>query len=432
MKKAPLEKIASSFLDRTFQTAVLGQSIGRRLATGRIKRLFGVDQNNEEMERIALLLKDELGRLKGLGMKLGQAMSYIDSGLPESARKILRSLQDSSEPMIPAVIREVFKEDFGRYPEEIFAEWNPTPLAAASIGQVHLATTKEGLRVAVKVQYPEISKALDSDFRSLKSFAKLVDRLLPNLNYFGSTEELSHRLSEECDYRKELAHQTEFRKILSTQPHVYIPAPIPAVCSARVLTTEHVEGLRFAEFQKTASQVEKNQAARWIFEASQVTLWEHALINADPHPGNFLFAEDKVILLDFGCVRRWDEKFLERERRFFTALLENNRKDFEIVYAELWLAKTEGYNFAAAFEASKNLTSPLLQDREFSFKQLDLYKGLYDVIDLRRGRCATEYLMMSRLLVGAWSIFSMMDATFNAHRVFMSHAFPDGPLRRTK
>lgn len=426
MKKAPLDKIASSFLDRTVKTAALGQSIGRRFATGRIKRLFGVGQKNEEIEQIALLLKEELGRLKGLGMKLGQMLSYIDSGLPEPARDILRALQDSSEPMSPTVIREVFKEEFGRYPEELFATWNPTPMAAASIGQVHLATTKEGFRVAVKVQYPEIAKAFDSDFKSIKAFARFVDMLLPNLNYFGSNEELCNRLTEECDYRKELANQNKFRKILCTLPHIYIPAPVTELCSARVITTEYIDGIRFAEFQKTATQAEKNQAAQWIFEASQATLWGHALINADPHPGNFLFAKDKVILLDFGCVRQWDKKFLERERKFLTALLENNRADFEPLYADRLLVKSEGYNFAAAFEVCKNMLSPLLQDKEFPFKQLDLFKGVYDVVDLRRGHCATEDLMMSRFFLGVWSIFSMLDAKFNAHRVLMNHAFPEG------
>ena len=241
--------------------------------------------------------------MKGALMKLGQMVSYLDEGLPEHLRAALAQLQHDAPPMSGELAASMIESELGRHPDVLFAEWDPVPIAAASIGQVHLAMTREGVAVAVKVQYPGVAAAIEADLGSVGLVFGGLGQIFPGLDSGPLVAELRLRLREELDYEREARHQQQFadyyaRVIRSSTSR----SCCPRTRSARVLTTELAEGARFAEAE-TWSQDERNLAAETIFRFVFGSLYRLRLFNGDPHPGNYLFRPGgRVTFLDFGLV----------------------------------------------------------------------------------------------------------------------------------
>lgn len=243
-----------------------------------------------------------IGEGKGLPMKLAQLSSYLDLGIPQEFRDTLSTLQFLSSPMSRAVAARVFFEEFDQRPDECFERWNPTPFAAASIGQVHLAIGKAGDKYAVKVQYPGIRESLEKDLRMLERFTK-VGSLLKR----GDPEALSEvklHVLKECDYGNEAKSQEDFRRYFADHPAIVVPKVCRELSSKRILTQHYQEGLSFQEFIRTASQDEKRVAASNISRFYMHGFFLSGLLHTDPHPGNFLFQGSKVVVLDYGRTTR--------------------------------------------------------------------------------------------------------------------------------
>ena len=180
-------------------------------------------------------------------MKIGQMASFLDDGLPEPMREALATLQADAPPMSSALAAQVVEEELGAPPETIFAEWDPTPLSAASIGQVHRAVTRDGRIVAVKVQYPGVDKAIMSDLDNSQMLFGVLGMVFPGLDPQPIVDEIRARISEEVDYRLEAKNQSDFHRWYEKHPFIHVPAVVDEHSSQRVLTTEMAEGVRFAE-----------------------------------------------------------------------------------------------------------------------------------------------------------------------------------------
>jgi predicted unusual protein kinase regulating ubiquinone biosynthesis (AarF/ABC1/UbiB family) len=272
-------------------------------------------------------LVEDLGAFKGLFMKAGQLASFLPSRETDAALELLGRLQDSGVAFAHHEIARVVKAELGAAPEELFERFERRPIAVASIGQVHRAAL-DGRAVAVKVQYPGIERAIREDFAVLKPLVRLGTFGLP-IDAKGLLAELRERVSEECDYRKEAGSQRLFAELLAPVPFASVPTVVPERSGRRVLTTEFVEGLDYRRFRATASQEARNRAGETIFRAGLESCFVRCVVNGDPQPGNYLFADDgSVTFLDFGCVQRVNPEVVDLWRGVVTALLDGDRAGF--------------------------------------------------------------------------------------------------------
>jgi predicted unusual protein kinase regulating ubiquinone biosynthesis (AarF/ABC1/UbiB family) len=286
------------------------------LAVGKTKDQAASLFHRQAAERLV----GALGKMKGLPMKVGQMISYIDDFIPPEHRDVYRrtlaSLQRHARPMRYREMAEQVRRDLGAAPEQVFLNIVPEPIAAASIGQVYRATTKDGRDVAVKVQYPGIKEAIENDIKNIDVLRSAMSMILPKVDVERSIEDLTSRVLEECDYGCELNNQEDFRRAWEADAEVHIPRPIPELSGDHVLVTELVEGDHWSEMLEKTSAAERTRhgliIARFVFRS----LYVHGMFNADPHPGNYIFMKDRrVAFIDFGCVQRYARETVEAFKR---------------------------------------------------------------------------------------------------------------------
>ncbi len=325
---------ARTFARRNARLARLGARAGGREAVHRAHRIFASAERREELDRSLELrhaddVVRELGAMKGALMKLGQMVSYLDEGLPEPIRHALAHLQHDAPPMSVELASDMVRRELGAAPEVVFASWDPEPIAAASIGQVHRAVTHDGQAVAVKVQYPGIADAIESDLGNVGLLFKGIGWSYPGFEPGPLVEELRDRLREELDYRLEAERQQTFADYYTDHPFIHVPRVLPEFSSGRVLTTELAEGVRFAEVERW-SQEQRDLAGEAIFRFVFRSFYRLRLFNGDPHPGNYLFRSDgRVTFLDFGLVKEFLPSDIDHIRRLIeTVVLDPDPVEF--------------------------------------------------------------------------------------------------------
>ena len=300
---------------RTAKLASLPAGLVGRTALGLGKRLGGRPAEivaAEIQQRTAEQIFRVLGELKGGAMKLGQALSIFEAALPPEIagpyRATLTKLQESAPPLPARSVHQVLAADLGQAWREDFLEFDDTPAAAASIGQVHRAIWHDGRKVAVKIQYPGAGRALLSDFTQLSRAARLFGVLMPGLDVKPVIDELRARIAEELDYHLEAASQQAFADAYAGDPDIYVPPVVQA--SGHVLVTEWMDGTPLSKIISDGTQEERNRAGilfvRFLFSGPQRT----GLLHADPHPGNFRLLDDgRLGVLDFGAVDHLPDGF---------------------------------------------------------------------------------------------------------------------------
>jgi predicted unusual protein kinase regulating ubiquinone biosynthesis (AarF/ABC1/UbiB family) len=280
-------------------------------------RLFAAAGEQRQLLREDLALQTAedvagtLGAMKGVMMKIGQMASYVDDGLSPAVRHTLARLQDSVPPMSPQLAAAVVAEELGAPPDRVFARWDPRPIAAASIGQVHRAVTLDGRAVAVKVQYPGIAETIAADLGNVALLRRMLRVAAPAQDVDALISELRDRIGEELDYRREAASQRLMAAYYDGHPTIYIPAIIDGLSTRRVMTSELSGGARFAELA-TWPQHERDLAAETIHRFVFRSLYHVHAFNGDPHPGNYLFHRGgRVTFLDFGLVKHFSPAELQ-------------------------------------------------------------------------------------------------------------------------
>ncbi len=295
-------------LGRTAASARIAGRIGTTRITGRVRTRLAPPERRVEVAAAAELrtaeqVAEALGDMKGALMKLGQIASFIDEGLPEPWRDALARLQSDAAPMAPELAAEVVAAELGAPPTTVFRRWDPVPLAAASIGQVHRAETRDGREVAVKVQYPGVAAAIGADLANTELLARALPVLFPSLDAKVLATELRDRLTEELDYRHEAVNQRRFGALYRNHPFIHVPAVVDEHSTARVLTTDLATGARFAEVEGW-DRAERDLAGETLFRFVFRGINRLGMFNGDPHPGNYLFAHGgRVTFLDFGLVK---------------------------------------------------------------------------------------------------------------------------------
>ena len=274
--------------------------------------------NGERAAALARELVEQLGRMRGAAMKIGQVLSTVDfTAIPEGEReefkRTLAALRDAVPPLPFGKIEKLVRGELGGSVSAHFAEFEREAFAAASIGQVHRAVTREGEPVAVKVQYPGMAEAVETDLRNLGLLLPLVKRLAPGLDVRALASELRERVAEELDYEIEAQNHRTMARAWRGHPFAHVPAVHTGLSSRRVLVTELLEGSRFEEV-KRLPDAERDRFGEIVLRFFFGTLAHLGRASGDPHPGNYLLLGDgRVGFLDFGLMRVVDPRYLAAE-----------------------------------------------------------------------------------------------------------------------
>ena len=267
--------------------------------------------------------------MRGAAMKVGQLFSMIElDGLPEEQRTELESklatLRDDVPPVPFAKLEKLMREELGAPLGSVFASFDERAFAAASIGQVHRATTLDGEEVVVKVQYPGVAEAVDSDLRSATLLLPLIKRLAPGLDAKPLFAELRERIGEELDYELEAQHQRRVERLFRGHPFITVPRVRTDLSTRRVLVSEFVEGERF-EAVRALDQAQRDRYGEIVFRFFFGLLYRHRIALGDPHPGNYLLRPDgRVAFLDYGLVRDFGAARIDAERAIALAVREED------------------------------------------------------------------------------------------------------------
>jgi predicted unusual protein kinase regulating ubiquinone biosynthesis (AarF/ABC1/UbiB family) len=326
-----MPKIPTSRLARTakFGGLVAGQS-ARWAGTQAANRLRTDDHAEKADAKRALALADELvtqlGQMKGAAMKLGQVLSTVDfdmvpEGEREAFKEKLAALRDDA-PQVPfKKMMKVLVDDLGGSIDEHFAQFANEPIAAASIGQVYRATLHDGRDVAVKVQYPGVAEAVETDLRNAAVLLPLIKRLAPGLDAKAILNELRDRIGEELDYELEAQNHRRVARAFKDHPLIRVPDVVTSMSTRRVLITEFVTGRGFGAV-KELPEAERDRFAEICFRFFYGLLRREHIAAGDPHPGNYLLGDDgRVCFLDFGLIRRMDLDYLDGERALAQAVI---------------------------------------------------------------------------------------------------------------
>ena len=315
-------KPPSGRLARLGKLASLSAKVSTGLAARAAARVIGKDPDALERQATERIVAT-LGELKGAAMKLGQALSMDPDALPPELRAVIARLQNQAPPVAYEEIAAVIESELGGPPEARFAELDRTPLAAASLGQVHRARLHDGREVAVKVQYPGIVEAIQSDFANLGVIVNAVGRTSPTFDGREYYEEFRREIALETDYEREALHARQYRGWVARFPDLVVPEVIDSHSGKRVLTLELVRGVTLGQFASTSTDdAARLRVSSQLVRAIYGPFLLAGEIHADPHPGNFLVTDDgKLAILDFGSVKAFSPSFVDACRRYFRANL---------------------------------------------------------------------------------------------------------------
>ncbi|MDP2290249.1 MAG: AarF/ABC1/UbiB kinase family protein [Actinomycetota bacterium] len=314
----------------------MGASVGAAYASTAARKLFAGTERRIELDgerelKTAEAVAERLGHMKGALMKLGQMASYVDDALPAPLREALAQLQSNAPPMSAALAAQVIESEFGAPPDQLFVEWDPQPIAAASIGQVHRAVivdpaTGQERAVAVKVQYPGVADAVEADLRNADLLGMLLQQGFGGLDPDEMVAEIKERLAEELDYRLEARNQQLFADFYRGHPFIHVPEVFPTFSGAHVITSELVDGCTWQEMLEWP-QEHRDRVGEVIFRFVFRSLYGMHAFNGDPHPGNYLFHRDgRVTFLDFGLVKHFDDA----EMNAFIAMVKAAAYDHDV------------------------------------------------------------------------------------------------------
>jgi predicted unusual protein kinase regulating ubiquinone biosynthesis (AarF/ABC1/UbiB family) len=400
---------------------------GVRFVVHRVRRLGNRGDRREELDqqfaiRTSEDVARELGNMKGALMKFGQLLSFIMEALPDDAQKALATLQSDAKPMAPGLAAKMVTEELGEPPERVFLDWEDVPIAAASVGQVHRAVTHDGREVAVKVQYPGVAESIDADLDNAEAFYRLGTAfVLKGLDAKGLVDELRTRMRDELDYTLEARNQIEFGTHFAGHPFVSIPAVDLATSTKRILTTEWIDAMSWAEFESTAHSVARHHAGESIWRFAQHAIHRLGAFNGDPHPGNYRFDSDgHVTFLDFGLVKRWTPGEWEQLSPSVDAIVVHRDPDRLVAVMEDigFLRTGHGLDPQHVYDYVSTPYTPYLSDT-FTFTRNFVHDAMATIIDVKgphsdvieRLNMPPSFVILDRVVWGVSAILGRLEVT---------------------
>jgi predicted unusual protein kinase regulating ubiquinone biosynthesis (AarF/ABC1/UbiB family) len=362
----------------------------------------------------------ELGQMKGAMMKVGQLLGFILEGLPDEAQRALATLQADAPPMAPSAAADVVRSELGDDPERVFRRWDEQPIAAASVGQVHRAVSRDGRTVAVKVQYPGVDTAIHADLANAEVLYGLFSAFaLKGLDVKALVDELRQRMGDELDYRIEADNQAEFAAAYRDHPFICVPDVVPELSTQRVLTSEWIDGLAWAEFLEASDPAERDRAGEIIFRFAQGSIHRLGVFNGDPHPGNYRFLADGPIgFLDFGLVKRWTPGEWEALSPCLDAILASDPDRLIVAMEDVrFLPAGHGLDPEAVFDYVSTPYRPYLTPR-FQFTREFVADTVQRVADIRgphaevveKLNLPASFVILDRVVWGVSALLGKLEA----------------------
>ncbi|MCC7271053.1 MAG: AarF/ABC1/UbiB kinase family protein [Alphaproteobacteria bacterium] len=423
----------NSFGGRLRRYAQVSTTVGGLAARVAGGRLFGVAL---DQDRHAAELRAALGGMKGPLMKVAQMLSTIPDALPDAYVRELQSLQAHAPAMGWPFVRRRMTAELGEGWQQRFRRFEREAARAASLGQVHRAESLDGVQLACKLQYPDMASAVEADLRQLRLAFAIYQRYDRAVTLGEIHAEITARLREELDYRREARHLALYRAMLKDEAGVHVPDTLPELSTDRLLTMTWLDGVGLATAEDAPVE-RRNRIARHLFQAWYVPFYRYGVIHGDPHLGNYtLRPDDGVNLLDFGCVRVFRPAFVEGVIDLYKALRDDDEALAVHAYESWGFVQPSKALVGVMNEWARFLYAPLLADRVQPIQAAK--SGLYGAEvasrvhrELRKLGGVTpprEFVLMDRAAIGLGSVFMRLGAELNWHRLF--HGLVDDFDRR--
>ncbi len=421
-----IDKIPTGKIGRTGKLVSTGVKIGGNYLKYYGKKAFNPELTRDELdEDNASDIYDGLKSLKGSALKVAQMLSMEKNLLPGAYVEKFSLAQFSVPPLSAPLVRKTFQKYHGEYPEDLYDTFAAQSVNAASIGQVHKAT-KEGKKLAVKIQYPGVADSISSDLAMVKPIALKMFNLQAkdSEKYF---KEVEGKLLEETDYILEVKQSKEISQASAHIPNLRFPKYYEDLSSERIITMDWMDGMHLSEFAKKNEDQElanKIGQALWDFYMFQI----HGLkqVHADPHPGNFLVDDkENLIAIDFGCIKQIPEDFYEP---YFSLTNRENLNNKEFFFERLYEleilnekdSEKEKEFFSEMFHEMFTMFSTPYQSEKFNFTDEKFWKHLTELSEkyskdpeLRRmngNRGSRHFLYMSRTFFGLYNLLHDLKA----------------------
>ncbi len=413
----------SSLGGRVKRYARVGTSVGGLAARYAGGRLFGRTLDRAEH---AGDLTAALGGLKGPLMKVAQILSTIPDVLPAEYSQQLAQLQTNAPSMGWPFVRRRMATELGPDWQDRFADFEREAAAAASLGQVHRATALDGERLACKLQYPDMASAVEADLQQLKLIFAVYRRYDPSIDPSDVHAELSARLREELDYRREAHNMALYGAILQDEAGVHVPQPRADLSTDRLLTMTWLDGQPLLEARE-ASQQARNRLAHNLFRAWYWPFYGYGAIHGDPHLGNYTRRQDHTInLLDFGCIRVFRPSFVTAVIDLYNAVCTDDDELAVKAYETWGFARLDKEMIGILNQWARFVYAPLMQDRIAPIQEgggvmygAEVAAKIHRELRHKGGiKPPREFVLMDRAAIGLGSVFLHLKAEINWYRLF--------------
>jgi predicted unusual protein kinase regulating ubiquinone biosynthesis (AarF/ABC1/UbiB family) len=420
-------RIPVSKVQRASRFIRTGAKVGGNYLKHYTKKAFNPNMDRSELDLDnAEDIYESLSELKGSALKVAQMLSMDRNLLPPAYQEKFTMSQYSAPPLSYPLVVKTFKQQFGESPESIFDTFTKSAVNAASMGQVHQAT-KEGKRLAVKIQYPGVADSISSDLKLVRPFAtRLFNMSNAELDHYMS--EVEGKLMEEADYELELQRSQEITAHLGgTIPGLYFPTYYKELSGPRIITMDWLEGAHLKEFLTTnPSQEVRNKLGQALWDFYNAQFHELKQVHADPHPGNFMFQQDGTLgIIDFGCVKEIPEDFYEN---YFSLLKpgflqdeeEINKRFNALQFFHEKDSQSERNLFRSVFVDMIGMLSRPFQYDTFDFGDNSFFEELYamgervsnmkEVRNSNGARGSRHGLYVNRTYFGLYNMLNQLDA----------------------
>ncbi len=382
-----------------------------------------------------------LGSMKGVAMKIGQVLSFLDVGFVgaehrEQFQAKLAALRDSAPNVSFKDMRKVVEGEYGEKLARVFAEFDETPIAAASIGQVYRARLHDGRDVAVKVQYPGVAAAVRADMQNLGIILRLAKSVAPGLDVRAVGHEIRERIDEELDYELEAGNQRTLGRIYAGHPFVVIPAVVTDLSREKVIVSEYVTGRGF-EAMKALPQAERDRIGEIVFRFYFGSMYRYRQFSGDPHPGNMLLlSDDRMAFFDFGLFKRIAPEVAEFELQVARLGVERRGADMiEHLYRGGLIGDPGAYTAEGVLQQFDDFSRWHTRDAEVALRPEVATAVMLTMSDprspyfgqMRKETLPPDHVFGRRLEMLTLAVMSQLRAKGNWHRVEREWLYGDEP-----
>ncbi|WP_449637240.1 ABC1 kinase family protein [Pseudomonas sp.] len=396
----------------------------RQLAQGKRPALSDLLLTPGNVQRVA----EQLSQLRGAAMKVGQLLS-MDAGdlLPRELSEILSRLRSDAHPMPMSQLVAVLNDSWGKGWEQRFSRFSFTPLAAASIGQVHAAQSKDGQRLAIKVQYPGVRESISSDVDNVATLLRMSGLLPKGMDVAPLLQEAKRQLQDEADYLKEAEHLGHFHQLLADSPDFLIPHAFAEFSTPNILVMSFADGVA-VESMEQAPQAERDRIVTLLFGLLLREVFEFQCVQTDPNFANYRYQQDsgRLVLLDFGATRTYTRDSTEAYRRLLIAGLRENRAAITEAALEVGYFKAENLpkHQAMLTDLITQACEPLRHQGAYDFASSELAPRLRDAgwqLGADRDFWHTppvDVLFLHRKVAGLYLLAVKLRARVDVRRLF--------------